>query len=105
MSNIGGVTLVVSADGATIQQLTAAMQELALLPEVCVDAAGALIQLDQRKFEAVMVDFLLGDSATSIIAQVQRSPSNKTAVTFMICGNQQEKALAFEFGSRFVLER
>ncbi len=99
------MTLLVSADGATIQQLTAAMQSLALLPEVCVDASAAFVQLQQRKFEAIIVDCLLGGMAKSIMEQVQRSPSNRSAVTFMICDDPQESGLAFELGSRFTLMR
>ncbi len=95
----------VSADGATIQQLTAAMESLALLPEVCVDAASALRQLQQRKFEAIIVDWLLGNTAKSIMEHVQGAASNKSAVTFMICESPEESALAFALGSRFTLMR
>lgn len=94
-----------SKDAATIQQITESMQQLAMSPEICVEIPAALLLLNQRKFEAVIVDLQLGEQAKTVLAQVRRSPSNRTAVTFTISNSHSETAIAFAAGSSFVLER
>jgi ActR/RegA family two-component response regulator len=100
-----GSTLLVSNDAATIQQLTESMQQLAMSPEICVEVPAALLLLNRRKFEAVIVDLQLGQAAKTVLEQVRRSPSNRTAVTFTISNSEAETAIAFAAGSSFVLER
>jgi ActR/RegA family two-component response regulator len=102
--SIGGV-LLVSNDAATIEQLSEAMRQLAMSPEVCADVHTALGLLDQRKFEAVMVDLQVGSQASAVLEKVRFSPSNRTAVIFTISGNDAETVSAFKAGSNFVLTR
>jgi ActR/RegA family two-component response regulator len=104
MASMGRV-LIVSNDGLTIQQFTETMQQLALHPEVRLDVPTALRQLNNQKFEAVVVDMLLGQAATTVLVEARTSRSNRTAVTFTITGSDAERADAFKFGSSFVLER
>jgi len=100
-----GSVLVVSNDAPTIKHLSASMQQLAMSPEVCVEASAALGLLSQRKFEAVMVDLQLGDQAQAVLEQIRISPSNRTAVIFTISDSDAEDAVAFKTGSSFVLRR
>jgi DNA-binding response OmpR family regulator len=100
-----GRILFVSNDPVTIQQLTLPMQQLALHPELCAEVPVALRLLSSQKFEAVIVDLLLGEVAHSILAEVRISDSNRTAVTFTIIEDQLERSEAFKSGSSFVLER
>ena len=58
-----------------------------------------------QKFEAVIVDLLLGESAHTMLDQVRVSRSNRTAVVFTISGSHAGSAEAFKAGSSFVLER
>lgn len=100
-----GRTLLVSSDPTTVQLLTESMQQLALYPEVCLEAPAALRLLNSQKFEAVIVDLLLGESAQAILEEVRVSRSNSTAVIFTISGSHAGTAGAFRAGSSFVLER
>jgi ActR/RegA family two-component response regulator len=103
-ASIGSV-LLVSKDAGTIKQLSASMQQLAMVPEVCADVPVALALLNRQKFEAVIVDLQVGSQARSILAKVRLSPSNRTAVIFAISDNDAETAGAFKDGSNFVLRR
>jgi DNA-binding response OmpR family regulator len=98
-------SLLVSSDPATIEQITEAMERLAVATDVCVDVAGALRILSSRKFDAVMVDFDLGDEASGVLGEMRQSPSNRTAPTMAIIRNKSELAQAYCAGSNFVLER
>jgi PilZ domain len=100
-----GRILLVSNDAVTIQQFTIPMHQLALHPEVCVEVPVAFRLLSSQKFEAVIVDLLLGEVAHSLLTEVRISDSNRTAVTFAIIRNQLERNEAFKSGSSFVLER
>ena len=100
-----GSALVVSNDAATIKQLSASMQQLAMSPEVCFEVPPALGLLNRRKFEAVIVDLQLGDQAKAVLEKIRLSPSNRTAVIFTISDSDAETAVAFKAGSNFVLRR
>jgi len=79
-----GLALLVSADPATIQQFSLALRELSISPDACQDAASAGLLLKRRKFNAVIVDFQLGEQSGHILDEARLSPSNRTAVTFGI---------------------
>jgi PilZ domain-containing protein len=96
--------LLISNDAITIKQLSEAMQQLAIYPEVCGEVSAALVLLNQRKFEAVIVDLLSGP-ANAVLEQVRRSPSNRTAVIFTVSNSDAETGGAFKAGSNFVLRR
>jgi len=100
-----GSALVVSNDAAAIKHLSAAMQQLAMSPEVCFEVPIALGLLGQRKFEAVIVDLQLGDQAKAVLEKIRLSPANRTAVLFTISSSDAETAVAFKVGSNFVLRR
>ena len=100
-----GRVLLAANDPVTVQQLTEAMQQLALYPEVCLEVSAALRLLHSQKFEAVIVDLLLGESAHAILEEVRVSRSNRTVIIFTISGSHAGSAGAFKAGSSFVLER
>ena len=100
-----GSVLLVSNDAGTVKQLSVSVQQLAMFPEVCVEAGVALNVLNRRKFEAVIVDLHLGDEAKAVLERVRHSPSNRTAVIFAISDSDAETAEAFKDGSNFVLRR
>jgi hypothetical protein len=85
--------------------LTEPMLELALHLQICTDLSIALELLRSQKFEAIIIDLLLGESAQAILKQVRASPSNRTAVIFSITATFEGSAEAFQPGSSFVLER
>ena len=99
-----GTALVVSTDGGTIQQFNHALQELSISPDVCREPAAAQRLLNCRKFDAVIVDLELGGPAATVLNEVRLSPSNRTAVTFLI-GRGSETAAEVRRQSSFVFER
>ena len=86
--------LLVSNDPQIIEHLSKALQELAAATEVCTDVPSAVLLVNTRKFETVVVDLKLGEQSKTILERVRLSPSNHTTVAFAITA-----------GSNFVLER
>jgi len=99
-----GNTLLVSADPMTIQQFGHALEELSIAPDVCREVPAAVGLLNRRKFDAVIVDFQLGEQAGLMLDEVRLSPSNHKAVTFAI-NDGDAKGTAFRKTSEFVFER
>jgi ActR/RegA family two-component response regulator len=95
----------VSNDPVTLRLLTERMLQLALYPEICREGPIALGLLNSQKFEAIIVDLLLGEFAKEILEEARRSGSNRTAVLFTVSGSVEGSAGAFKAGSSFVLER
>jgi len=100
-----GTALLICDDAATIQKLTDSVKQLAIAVEVCVEPSAALRIVTHRKFEAVLIDFQLGDASRTILEQIRQSASNRTAVTFTITDGEAETASAFKAGTSFVIER
>ena len=100
-----GLALLVSADPVTIQQFSLALQELSISPDTCKDAASAGLLLKRRKFDAVIVDFQLGEQSGLILDEVHLSASNRTAVSFGISNSDAGTTAAFRKKSQFVFER
>ena len=100
-----GLVLLVSADPVTIQQFSHALQELSISPDVCREVPAAVCVLNRRKFDAVIVDLQLGEQSGLILDEMRLSPSNRTAVTFVISGSDAEATAAFKKRSEFVFER
>jgi hypothetical protein len=97
--------LLVSADPATIQQLSLALRELSISPDVCQEAVGAVRLLNRRKFDTVIVDLQLGDPCGLILDEVGLSASNRTAVTFAISGCEVDATAVFRRRTGFVFGR
>jgi ActR/RegA family two-component response regulator len=97
--------LLVSNDAPAIKQLSESMQQFAISPEVCVEVPTALVLLNRRKFDAVVIDLQLRGQANAVLENVRRSPSNRTAVIFTVSDSDAEAVSAFKAGSNFVLRR
>jgi len=99
-----GLALLVSADPVTIRHFSHALQELSISPDVCQEVPTAVGLLNRRKFDAVIVDLQLGEQSGLILDEARISPTNQTAVTFVISSGDAEGA-AFRKKSEFVFER
>ncbi|MGA9902526.1 MAG: PilZ domain-containing protein [Terriglobales bacterium] len=99
-----GLALLVSADQATIQQFSQALQEFSIASDVCRELPGAIQRLNRQKFDAVVVDLQLGEQSGPILDEVHLSQSNRTAVTFTISNGDSEGA-AFGKRSEFIVGR
>jgi hypothetical protein len=99
-----GTALVLCQDEPTRQLIIESLQPLAILPEICEDGFVAASLLDKQKFEAVIVDLLLGDEALLVLRQIRFSRANRTAVTFAITAGSEAQTSA-KPDSTFVLPR
>ncbi len=97
--------LLVSADPGTIQELSLALRELSISPDVCQDATGAVRLLNRRKFDTVIVDLQLGDQCGLILDELALSASNRMAVTFAITGSKLDTIEALRRRTGFVFGR
>jgi DNA-binding response OmpR family regulator len=97
--------LLVSRDAWTSKQIAEAMKGLAISTEICPDVDGACRALHTRKFDAVAVDFALGNRAPEVLGELRLSSSNRTAPTMAITRSNADLALAYCAGTSFVLER
>ena len=98
------IALLASADPVTIQQFSHALEELSISPDVCQEVLASIRLLNHRKFDAVIVDLQLGEQSGLFLEEVHLSPSNRTAVTFVISGNDAEDP-AFRRKADFVFKR
>jgi len=98
-------SLLACKDPAIIEQMTGAMDRLAIATEVCVDLASARKVLHSRKFDVLAIDFDLGKQAPGLLGEIRLSPSNRTAPTIAITRTPAELALAYCAGSNFVLQK
>ncbi|MFZ1916583.1 MAG: PilZ domain-containing protein [Terriglobales bacterium] len=98
------LALLVSVDPSTIQQFSHALQDFSISPDVCREVPAAVGLLNRQKFDAVIVDLQLGERCVLFLDEVHLSPSNRTAVTFVISGGDEE-SMDFQRKSNFVLER
>ena len=98
-------SLLVSANQATILAVTAAMQRLAVATKVCSDLRSGRKEIKSRKFDAVLVDFDLGEQAPGLLAEVRKSLSNSTVPTIAITRNSSECSLAHAAGTNFIIEK
>ena len=99
-----GTALFVSRDEAANRLITGVMLEHRIAIENSADLSGALDRLSRHKFEAVVIDFSLGEQATTSLQKL-RSSSNRTAVSFALTNGSHETTRALNQGFRFVLER
>lgn len=97
--------LVVCKDAATQQLIIESLQPLAIRPEICGEVFAAARLLDKQKFEAVIVDLMLGEGALLVMEQLRFSRANRTAVTFAITGGDGALTPGIKVDSTFVLPR
>lgn len=97
--------LLVSADPVTLGEFSLALRELSITPNICQEAAGAVRLLNQRKFDAVVIDLELGQQCGLVLDRLHLSLSNRTAVTFAINSTDVDATAAFRRRTGFVFER
>jgi hypothetical protein len=99
-----GTALVFCKDAPTRRLILESLHPLAILPEICEKGLVAASLLDKQKFEAVIVDLLLGEEAVLVLRQLRLSRANRTAVTFAITTGKEAQGSARP-DSTFVLQR
>jgi hypothetical protein len=97
--------LVVCKDAEAQRLIIESLKPLAIRAEICGEVFAAARLLDKQKFEAVIVDLLLGEGALLVMEQLRFSRANRTAVTFAITGGDGAPTPGVKLDSTFVLPR
>src|SRR5689334_14072557 len=99
-------SLLVSPDSGTIDDIRQATGQLAISVCECRAVLNFANELRHKKFEAVFVDFQLGEEqASNCVKLVRQSASNRTVMVFAVTADDSESSLAFTVGSNYVLQR
>lgn len=97
-----GIALIVCSDAGTVELIVNSLRPLAIRSEICEDVSRAALLLETNKFEAVIIDLLLGEGALVLMEQLRFSRANRTVVTFAITALGSSRA---RLDSTFVLPR
>jgi hypothetical protein len=97
--------LLVSADAPAIHLFSQGLHELWLSPDICSDVPAAIRLLNQRKFDAVIIDLQLKEQSEVLLDEIGLSSANRTAVRFGISDNDPDMTTAFRKRSQFIFER
>jgi CheY-like chemotaxis protein len=97
--------LLVSDDVETIEQFKNPLQQMSISSDVCRDGPAAISLLKRRKFDAVIVDFQLGQESGTVLDELRLSASNRTTVTLAISGGESASTAASRKKVGVVIER
>lgn len=95
--------LLIVNDEAAAEVLSRVLQDFQVQSERCGNADEALERLDEKKYDAVVVDFDENQSATRILRALRQSSASKNAVTVSLLGDPGNVRSAFGSGANFVL--
>ncbi len=101
-SAVMGRALLISKDTVAIRELSDGMQQFAIAPELCEDVSLAVRLLNRKRFEAVIID-LADEPTDEILQRIRHSPSNSTAVTFVL--SDSGRSAAFPIQPNFVMQK
>ncbi|PYX89796.1 MAG: hypothetical protein DMG68_03915, partial [Acidobacteria bacterium] len=95
--------LLIVRDEATAEVLSRVLGTFQVESERCSNAEEALQKLDDKRFDAVLVDFDDSSLASRILPGVRQSSASKNAVTVSLLADPANVRSAFGSGANFVL--
>jgi len=98
-------SLLVCSDRHAVQVLSRILRDLSIAVEPCGDLRMARARLEDRHFDALLVDCQDGSAAVALIAQARDTPTNKSIVVIAVVSEEQEVGAIFAKGANFVLHR
>jgi CheY-like chemotaxis protein len=101
--NMALTSLLVCSDAQAVQVLSRILQDIGIAVEPCADLRMARARIEDRHFDAVLVDCQDQPAAVELIAQARKSSSNKAAVAIAIVSGRNEVREIFAKGASFVL--
>ena len=96
-------SLLVCSDVPTIQVLRRMLQDLGIKVESCGDLSLAAERIEERHFDALLVDCEGRPDAAALITQARNSAANKSSVAIAIVGPNDPPRDISAQGSNFVL--
>ncbi len=97
--------LLLTRDDEVIRVVRRVLENLEIRVEVCTGADKAVEQLEQRKYDAVLIDCDDVHNAITVLCSVRFTPSNKTSTVFAIVNGITTPTSAIEFGANLALEK
>ena len=97
--------LLLTRDDQVIRALRRVVDDLGVNLEVCTGADKAAEELEQRKFDAVLIDCDDVHNAITVLCSVRLTPSNKTSTVFAIVNGITTPTSAIELGANLSLEK
>jgi len=96
-------SLLVCSDAKAVQVLSRILQELGIAVEACGNLQMAQARLEDRHFDALLVDCQEQAAAVALIAQARNRPNTKSTVAIAIVSEKNAVDEIFAKGANFVL--
>ena len=96
-------SLLVCSDAQVVQVLSRILQDLGIAVEACADLRMARARLDDRRFDALLVDFQDEEAAMELVAHARNASPNKSTVAIAIVNSRNEVREIFARGANFIL--
>jgi ActR/RegA family two-component response regulator len=97
--------LLLTRDDQVIRVLRRVLDDLEINLDVCTGADKAAEEMEQRKFDAVMIDCDDVHNAITVLCSVRLTPSNKSSTVFAIVNGITTVSNAIELGANLALEK
>jgi len=101
--NMALTSLLVCSDAQAVQVLTRILQDLGISVESCGDLRMARARIEDRHFDALLVDCQDESAAVELIAQARKTPPNQNIVAIAIVSGRNEVGVVFAKGANFML--
>ena len=101
--NMALTSLLVCSDAQAVQVLTRILQDLGISVESCGDLRMAQARIEDRHFDALLVDCQDESAAVELIAQARKTPPNQNIVAIAIVSGRNEVRGIFAKGANFML--
>jgi len=101
--NMALTSLLVCSDAKAVQVLSGILQDLGIGVESCGDLDMARARLEDRHFDALLVDCQDQAAAVELIAQARNTRNNKNTVAIAIVSGQNQVGDIFAKSANFVL--
>ena len=96
-------SLVVCRDAQAVQVLSRILENLGIEVESCPDLRMARARIEDRHFNALLVDCQPEPAAGELIALARNTPANKTIVAIAMVSGQNQVRDIFSKGANFIL--
>ena len=97
--------LLVCSDQDSANMLTSILPEMGMVAEHSSSIARALQQLDQQRFDAIILDYRSEQSSQDILIRRRHSSQNRDTLLIAIVDNESQARPVFGMGASFVLYR
>jgi len=98
-------SVVISRDAALLGVLRPTLEKMSVTVEVCSSTETGNATLNNRKFDAVIVDCDDLEGGTDLLKALRKARSNASSVAFAVLNGKTTTQEAFQVGANFVLQK